>query len=219
MRIQNDRIPNYPVLPVRTNINTSAVSFYNDLKAMETLTQTPPPVRQEKTEQGYHLTDEQITYFKSKYDISNISTNEFHQLMDELTVLGVVNEGDGNILPRVVIIDGYETKAIRAPLPPMTGPDEDGVCFSAVMKKEHADRFRIFGSSRSEFQSGDIVAWLLELKLKNENNVEWLKNDASDAIFITDPRNTALMKQKTISGIEEYNRLIGRIRDVLEQLR
>ena len=144
---------------------------------------------------SYYLTQDQINRLKTKYNVSNLSVDEFHQLMDELSALGVVGEGEKFIVPGFNK-DGYYT--IRRPI----------ILYAGAQKQGEGDR--IFG--REYFQDGDILSWLDEYKAKNDSWIDWFEQG-------NDKYSSPLQIMKNIDLYKQFNRDLGRIQSVLNQLR
>ena len=154
----------------------------------------PDEQRQAPAEPSYHLTQEQIDDLKARYTITDLTADEFHQLMDELAASGVVGEDEKFIVPGFNQ-DGYYT--IRRPI----------ILYGGAQKQGEGDR--IFG--RAYFQDGDILSWLNEYKAKNDAWINWFEQG-------NDKYSSPLQIMKNIDLYKQFNRDLGRIQSVLNQL-
>lgn len=140
----------------------------------------------------YKLNDEHIDDLKSRYDLENISIEDFQKLMKELADDGIVSEGDKSIAG---ITEG-KTRFVRRPI------------IQGLFKREIRDS--LFGYT--DFKFGSVFDWIEKLTAQNDAAIDWLTNSKAD---LNDP----LVRRKNISSLQNYNHDATRIFEVLNQLK
>ena len=147
---------------------------------------------------SYRLTQEQIRKLKSGYSVSDISTDQFQQMMEELMDMGVISGNDRSYFGPWLDKDGFIHGGTRA---------FPGMELMGAQKTEGDNRF-----NRDWFQGRNIFSWIDAYTMKNESCIDWFKNT-------TDPLFSDVEKMKNIAAYQQFNRDFGRIKNVLDQLR
>lgn len=140
----------------------------------------------------YQISQEQVEELKKRYNLEDISKEDFHKLMSELKELGIVSEQDSQFFSET---SSGGVEYTHRPI------------VLGLFKKETTEQFFNFKG----FEQGNLFDWISKIRKQNESAIEWLSNGESSL-------NDKMQDFRNSTQLERYNQDIDRLLTVLNSL-